>query len=117
MPTALSPKRILFDYSHTHVYPTPTSTALKELHWTLCKLETIYPEDAFIVAGDFNKANLRTRLSKFYQQIDCSTHSSKTLDHCYSNFHDAYKFLPRPPFGKSNHDTILLIPSNRQNHK
>ena len=29
-----------------------TAAALKELHWTLYKLETIYPEDAFIVAGD-----------------------------------------------------------------
>jgi hypothetical protein len=29
-----------------------TTTALKELHWTLCKLETTYTEDAFIVAGD-----------------------------------------------------------------
>ena len=50
----------------TAVYIPPqadTTTALKELHWTLCKLETIYPEAAFIVAGDFNKANLRTRLS------------------------------------------------------
>ena len=31
-----------------------SSTALKELHWTLCKLETTYPEAAFTVAGDFN---------------------------------------------------------------
>jgi hypothetical protein len=38
--------------------------ALKELHWTLCKLETIYPEAAFIVGGDFNKANLRKGLLK-----------------------------------------------------
>jgi hypothetical protein len=30
-----------------------TTMALKELHWTLCKLETTYPEAAFIVAGDF----------------------------------------------------------------
>jgi hypothetical protein len=33
---------------------------MKELHWTLCKLETKHPEAAFIVAGDFNKAHLRT---------------------------------------------------------
>ena len=49
----------------TAAYITPqadTTTALKELHWSLCKLETIHPETAFIVAGDFNKANLRTRL-------------------------------------------------------
>ena len=51
----------------TAVYIPPqvdTKMAIKELHWTLCKLETIYPEAAFIVAGDFNKANLRTKLPK-----------------------------------------------------
>jgi hypothetical protein len=73
---------------------------LKELHWTLCKLETIYLGAAFIVADDFNKANLRTRLPKFYQHIDCSTWAGKTQDHGYSNFRDAYKALPQPPFGK-----------------
>jgi hypothetical protein len=87
-----------------------TLTVLKELHWTSCKPETTYPEAAFIVAGDFNKANLRTRLSKFYEHIDCP-------DHCYSNFQNAYKALPRPPFGKSDHDSILLLPSYRQKLK
>ena len=58
-------------------------------HWTLCKLGTIYPEAAFIVPGDFNKANLRTWLPKPYQHIDCSTRAGKTLDHCYSNLRDA----------------------------
>jgi hypothetical protein len=45
-------RRILFGYSHSHVKIPPqadTTTALKELHWTLCKLETTYPEAAFIV--------------------------------------------------------------------
>ena len=68
--------------------------ALNKLYLTLCKLETIYPEAAFIVAGDFNKANLKTRLPKFDQHIDCATRGGKTLDHCYSNFRDAYKALP-----------------------
>ena len=94
-----------------------TTTALKKLHWTLCKLDSIYPEAAFIVAGDFNKANLRTRLPKFYQHIDCSTCAGNTLDHCYSNFRDAYKALSWPPFGKSDHDSILLLPSYRQKLK
>ena len=93
-----------------------TMTALKELHWTLCKLETTYPEAAFIVAGDFNKANLRKTLKKFYQHIDWSTRSAKTLDHHYSNFQDANK-APSPPFGKLDHDLILLIPSYRQKLK
>ena len=76
-----------------------TMTALKELHWTLCKLETTCAEAAFTVAGDFNKANLRETLPKFYQYIDCSIRDAKTLDHCYSNFQDAYKALPHfaPP--------------------
>ena len=91
--------------------------ALKELHLTPSKLETTNPEAAFIVAGDFNKANLKTRLPKFYQHIDCATRAGKTLDHCYSNFRDAYKALPRPPFGKADHDFILLIPAYRQKLK
>ena len=33
--------------------------ALNELYLTLCKLESIHPEATFIVAGDFNKANLK----------------------------------------------------------
>ena len=41
-----------------------TTMALKELHWTLCKLQTFnhgkvttFPEAAFIVAEDFNNSN------------------------------------------------------------
>jgi hypothetical protein len=94
-----------------------TKTALKELHWILCKLETIYPEDAFIVAGDFNKANLRTRLPKFYQHIEYTTCRGNTLGHCYSNFRNAHKVIPCSPFGKSDHDAILFLPSYRQKLK
>jgi hypothetical protein len=88
--------------------------ALKEVHWTLCKMEPTYPEAQFIVAGDFNKENLRTRLPKLYQNFDCLSRATKTLDHCYSNFWNAYKALPRTPFGKSDHDSILLLPFYRQ---
>ena len=38
--------------------------------WTLCKLEATCPEAAFIVAGDFNNANLRKTLPKFHQHFD-----------------------------------------------
>ena len=63
--------------------------ALNELNLTLCKLEITYPEAAFIVDGDFNKANLKTRLPKFYQHIDCATRAGKTLEHFYPNFPNA----------------------------
>ena len=39
----------------------------------------------------------------------------KTLDHLYSTHRDAYKALP--PFGKSDHNTILLIPAYKQQLK
>jgi hypothetical protein len=107
----------LFTWSRIIHNQVDTKTAIKKLHWTLCKLETIYPEAAFIVAGDFNKANLRTRLPKLYQHIDCSTRVRNTIDHCYSKFWDAYKALPHPPFGKSDDDSILLLPSYQQKLK
>ena len=44
-------------------------------------------------------------------------HIIKLLDHCYSNFRDAYKALPRPPFSTSDHNSILLLPAYRQKLK
>ncbi|CDQ61357.1 unnamed protein product [Oncorhynchus mykiss] len=68
-------------------------------------------------SGDFNKANLKTRLHKFDQHIECATQAGRILDHCYSNFCNAYKALPRLPFGKSDQDSILLLPTYRQKLK
>ncbi len=39
------------------------------------------------------------------------------VDRCYSPFRDAYKSLPRPPFGKSDHSSVLLLPAYRQKLK
>ncbi len=39
------------------------------------------------------------------------------MDHCYTPFQDAYKSLPRPPFGKSDHSSVLLLPAYRQKLK
>jgi hypothetical protein len=71
---------------------------------TLCKLETTYPEAAFIVAGDFNKANLKSNaqpgLAKPWIIVILT-----------------YNALPCTPFGKSHHDSILLLPAYRQKLK
>ena len=37
--------------------------------------------------------------------------NSRSLDHCYPNFRNAYKALSRPPFGKADHDSIFLLPA------
>ena len=41
----------------------------------------------------------------------------KTLDHLYSTHRDANKYLPRPPFGKSDHNSTVLIPAYKQKLK
>jgi hypothetical protein len=47
----------------------------------------------------------------------CNQRGKKTLDHFYSTHRDAYKALPRPPFDKSDHNSILLIPAFKQKFK
>jgi hypothetical protein len=41
----------------------------------------------------------------------------KKLDYLYSTHRDAYKALSRPPYGKSDHNSILLIPAYKQKMK
>ncbi len=66
---------------------------------------------------DFNKANFRTIAPKYFQHITINTRGDRVLDHCYSPFRDAYYSLPRPPFGKSDHSSVLLLPAYRRNVK
>ena len=40
-----------------------------------------------------------------------------TLDHLFSTHRDAYKALPHPPFVKSDHNSIPLIPAYKQKLK
>ncbi len=79
--------------------------------------ETTHPNAAFVVTGDFNKANFRTIAPKYFQHITINTRGDRVLDHCYSPFRDAYKYLPRPPFGKSDHSSVLHLPAYRQKLK
>lgn len=94
-----------------------TNQALDELLAVIDRTETSRPEAAFIVAGDFNNAKLRKVLPRYRQHIICPTRCENTLDHVYTPFRDAYKALPRPSFGKSDHVSVLLLPSYRQKLK
>ncbi len=98
----------------TAVYIPPqanTDQALRELYRNISEQETAHPDAAFVVTADFNKANFRTIAPKYFQHITINTRGDRTLDHCYSPFRDAYKSLPRPPFGKSDHSSVLLLPA------
>ncbi len=64
-----------------------------------------------------NKGNFRTIAPKYFQHITINTRGDRVLNHCYSPFRDAYKSLPRPPFGKSDHSSVLHLPAYRQKLK
>ncbi|KAK3509535.1 hypothetical protein QTP70_001183 [Hemibagrus guttatus] len=70
-----------------------------------------------IVAGDFNSANLKRAVPNFYQHITCPTRAERTLDHCYTTIKDGYKAQSHPPFGKSDHAAIFLMPNYKQRLK
>ncbi len=104
----------------TAVYIPPqanTDQALRELYGNISEQETTHPDAAFIIIGDFNKANFRTIAPKYFLHITINTRGYLVLDHSYTSFWDAYKSLPRPPFGKSNHSSVLLLPAYRQKLK
>ena len=94
-----------------------TKTALNELYSAISKQENAHPEAVLLVAGDFNAGKYKSVLQNFYQPVKCATRRKITLDHLYSTHRNAYKALPRPPFGKSDHNSILLIPAYKQKLK
>jgi hypothetical protein len=63
------------------------------------------------------QGNLNQFLPHFYQHVKPATRGKRTLDHLYSTHRDAFKALPRPPFGKSDHNSIFLIPAYEQKLK
>ncbi len=75
---------------------------------------TVYDRDTLLNIGSF----FAQRKPDFeFQHITINTCGDRVLDHCYSPFRDAYKSLPRPPFGKSDHSSVLLLPAYRQKLK
>ncbi len=71
-----------------------TDQALRELYRNISEQETTHPDAAFIIRGDFNKANFRTIAPKYFQHVTINTRGDRILDHCYTSFRDAYKSLP-----------------------
>jgi hypothetical protein len=63
------------------------------------------------------QGNLNQSYNISISMLKCATRRKKTLDHLYSTHRDAYKALPRPPFGKSDHNYILLIPAYKHKLK
>ncbi len=101
----------------TSVYIPPqadTSLALSNLHDVISGYNNKHPDAAFIIAGDFNKANLKKVMPNFHQHISCPTRGLNTLNHCYTPLKNAYKAHSLPAFGKSDHAAIFLTPEYKQ---
>ncbi|KAK1793779.1 hypothetical protein P4O66_001511 [Electrophorus voltai] len=94
-----------------------TDTALCELHEAFTHFQAQYRDAALIGVGDFNSANLKCAVPNLYQHVTFPTRGNRTLDHCYTPYKDSYKALAHPPFGKSDHATIFLLPKYKQRLK
>nr|XP_008286879.1 PREDICTED: uncharacterized protein LOC103362331 [Stegastes partitus] len=104
--------------SAVYIHPqADTDAALAELHEAISSYQANHREAALIVAGDFNSANLRKAMPELRQHIAFPTRGDRTLDHCYSPFRDGYAAKTQPPFGRSDHDSILLLPRYKQRLK
>ncbi len=101
----------------TAVYIPPqadTSLALFKLHDVLSGYINKHSDVASIIMGDFNKASFRQVMPNFHQHVSCPTRGPNTLDHCYTQFKNAYKARSLPAFGKSDHAAIFLITEYKQ---
>ncbi|KAK0139823.1 hypothetical protein N1851_023265 [Merluccius polli] len=86
---------------------------MTELYDNISQLQTAHPEALYIVAGDFNKACLKSGLPKLYQHVDCATRGDSTLDLVYTNIKAAYRAASLPHIGSSDHLTVTLQPAYR----
>ncbi|KAK1784717.1 hypothetical protein P4O66_003396 [Electrophorus voltai] len=92
-------------------------TALWELHEALTQFQAQHRDAALIMVGDFNSTNLKHAVPNLYQHVTFPTRGNTTLNHCYTPYKDSYKALAHPPFGKSDHVAIFLLPKYKQRLK
>ena len=80
--------------------------AINQLADQILAVENANPDSAVIVVGDSNHTCLSKALPRYKWHVDCPTRKDKTLGHCYTVYASA-----RDPLGKSDHNTIILIPA------
>ncbi len=73
---------------------TDTRLALSKHHDELSGYISKHPE----------AASIKKVMPNFHQHVSCPTRGPNTLDHCYTQFKNAYKALSLPPF--SSHRNI-----------
>ncbi len=92
-----------------------TKDALRELSSAISEQQTNNPDGFFIIAGDFNHANLKTVLPKFYQHVNFATRGNNTLDFVYTTENNAYKGCTPPPHQVLGSHICYANPSTQTN--
>ncbi len=102
----------------TAVYIPPqanTDQALKELYRIISEQESAHPDAAFVVTGDFNKANFRTIAPKYFNTSPSTRVEIAHSATCYSPLPGRIQVPPPPTFRQSDHSSVrscLLISRN-----
>ena len=84
---------------------------------SLSLAESLYPNCAIIVCGDFNRLNLQPIMNHFRlsQIVKVPTRKNATLDLVLKNLKVHYENPQAfPPFGLSDHNVILTSPKARE---
>ena len=96
------------------IYTPPQSNparAASQIADVVRELQMISPDAPNFIAGDFNSCDLCTCLPTFHQYVTVPTRKNKTIDLLYGNVPDAFKSFVLPPVGKSDHDSVHLVPT------
>ncbi|KAI4883243.1 hypothetical protein NFI96_004646 [Prochilodus magdalenae] len=100
----------------TAVYVPPQAKAklaLSRLHDAINNQLSAHPDGVVIVAGDFNHADLKSVMPKFYNNVHFPTRESNILDQVYTNIPHLYKVKPSAHLGLSDHISLKLTPAYR----
>ena len=82
------------------------------MYKAISKQENAHPEAALLVARDFNAGKLKSALPHFYQHVTCATRGKKTTFTPHTEMRT--KLSLNPPFGETDHNSILMIPAYKQ---
>lgn len=104
------------------VYHLDTSAANNDnirdhLFSSLTLAESMYPKSAFIVCGDFSRLNVQPIMNRFRlkQIVKVPTSKNAILDLILTNLQAHYENPQAfPPFGLSDHNTVLSSPKVRE---
>ena len=106
--------RIFVTVVYAAVYDsTSAARAGKAIAAAVRDLQLISADAPCFIVGDFNHCDLHKALPSFRQFVTCPTRVKNTTNLCYVNIPRAYKSVSLPPVGKSDHNSIHLIPAYR----